>query len=64
MVLETLVGSQNLLETRYRNKTNEEKTDKITDTYKKTKTITVMFHFNESGCKIGMTALQKKQKLQ
>ncbi len=64
MVLETLFGAQDLLETRDRNKKNKEMGEKVADTYKRAKAVTAMFHFNEYGCKIGKTALQKKKELQ
>ena len=64
MVLETLIGAQDLLEARDRNKKNKEMGEKVADTYKRAKAVTAMYHFNEYGCKIGKTALQKKKELQ
>ena len=60
MILEPLVGAQNLLEEIDRNKKNKERSEKVAETYKRAKAVIAMFHFNGYGCKIGMIALQKK----
>ena len=64
IVLETLVGTQDLNEARERNKKNKEKGSEASDKYKTAKTVTAMYHFNEFGCKIGKTALDKKREVQ
>lgn len=53
MVLETLIGAQDLNEARERNKRNKTMGIEASDTYKKAKAVTAMFHFKEYGCKIG-----------
>ena len=60
MVLETLVAAQDLHEARERNK---ERDGKVAETHQKAKAITAIHFFNEFGCKIGKTALQKKREL-
>ena len=60
MVLETLIGAQDLNEARERNKRNKEKVSNASNKYKVAKVVTAMYHFNEFGCKIGKTALGKK----
>ena len=64
MVLETLVGTQDLNEARERNKKNKQKGSDASDKYKTAKAVTAMYYFNEFGCKIGKTALDKKRELQ
>ena len=63
MVLETLVGAHDLNEARERNRLNKSKGSAAAETYKTAKAVTAMFHFNEYGCKIGKTALDKKNDL-
>ena len=63
MVLDTLIGAYDLQEARMRNKINKQKGVESSNQLKKAKAITAMYHFNEFGCKIGKTALQKKQEL-
>ena len=63
MVLETLVAAQDLHEARERNKKNKERGGHVAITHQRAKAVTAMFHFNEFGCKIGKTALQKKREL-
>ena len=64
MVLETLIGHHDINEARERNKKHKEDGLKITNTYKKAKALTVMYHFNLFSCKIGKTALEKKREIQ
>ena len=64
MVLETLVGAHDLNEARERNKKNKEKGNEVANKYKQAKAVTAMFHFNEYGCKIGKTALEKKREVE
>ena len=63
MVLETIVAAQDLHEVRERNKRNKERGGKVAETHQKAKAATAMYFFNEFGCKIGKTALQKKREL-
>ena len=63
MVLETLVEAHNLNGTRERNKLNKSKSSATAETSKTAKVVTVMFYFYKQGCKIGKTALDKKNYL-
>ena len=64
MVLDTLVGAQDLNEARERNKKKKEKGIEAANKYKQAKAVTAMFHFQKFGCKIGKTALDKKREMQ
>ena len=64
MVLETLIGAQDLNEARERNKRNKTMGIEASNTYKKAQAVTAMYHFKEYGCKIGKTALEKKREIQ
>jgi len=64
MVLETLIGAQDLNEARERNKRHKTMGIEASNTYKKAKAVTAMYHFKEYGCKIGKTALEKKREIQ
>ena len=63
MVLDTLIGAYDLQEARMRNKKNKEKGIETSNQLKQAKAVTAMYHFNEFGCKIRKTALQKKQEM-
>jgi len=63
MVLETLVAAQDLHEARERNKRNKERGGKVAETHQKAKAVTAIYFFNQFGCKVGKTALQKKREL-
>ncbi len=63
MVLDTLIGAYDLQEARMRNKISKQKGAESSNQLMKAKAITAMYHFNKFGCKIGKTALQKKQEL-
>ena len=64
MILETLIGHHDVNEARETNKKQKENCLKVAKTYWKTKALTVIYHLNKFGCKIGKTALQKKKELQ
>ena len=63
MVLDTLIGAYDLQEARMRNKKNKLKGIETSNQLKQAKAVTAMYHFNTFGCKIGKTALQKKQEI-
>ena len=65
MALDTLVGAQDLNEARERNKKKKKKEKGIEalNKYKQATAVTVMFHFQKIGCKIGKTALDKKREM-
>ncbi len=63
MVLETLVAAQDLHKAMERNKKNKARGGHFAITHQKAKAATAMYQFNEFGCKIGKTALQKKREL-
>ena len=64
MVLETLIYAQDLNEARERNKRNKTVGIEASNTYKKAKAVTMIFHFQEYEYKIGNTALDKKREIQ
>ena len=64
MVLETLIGAQDLNEARERNNWNKEKDSDASNKYKAANVVLAKYYFNEYGCKIGKTALQKKLEIQ
>ena len=63
MVLDTLIGADDLQEARMRNKVNKQKGVETSNQLKKAKAVTAMYHFNEFGCKIDKTTLEKKREV-
>ena len=61
--LDTLIRAYDLQEARMRNKKIKEKGIETSNQLKQAKAVTTMYHFNQFGCKIGKTALQKKQEM-
>ena len=49
MVLETLVGAQDLHQARERNRSLKEQGGVVANTYEKAKAVTAMYHFNSFG---------------
>ena len=60
MVLDTLIAAYDLQEARMRNTINKQKGIETSKQLKQEKAVTTMYHFQEFGCTIGKTALQKK----
>ena len=63
MALDCLVHSNDIMESRERNKLNKEQGEQMKSNFEKAKSVTAMYHFNSYGCKIGKDALQIKKEL-
>jgi len=63
MVLDALVAQNDLLEARERIRIKKQEGEQVSTIFDSAKALTAMVHFNEIGCKIGKSALQKKRYL-
>ena len=63
MVLDTLVAAADLMEARERIRKKKKEGETISSVFEDAKALTAMYHFNEIGCKIGKSALEKKKQL-
>ena len=61
MVIEALVGENDLMEARERIRLKKQRGEEASSIFDSAKALTAMVHFNEIGCKIGKSALEKKK---